>query len=386
MKRFAAAVGFLAVLMALAVAGPAAAGPSAGTAAKARPDLGLTKKSVVKLKAGRVSGAFVVRNSGRAGAKKFSAALSVKVAKKYRVIKRFRMRALRRKKARKVKVSVKLPAGLPAGNLPLRLCVDTSRKLRERSEKNNCRRVGTAKVKGGSTPAPTGPVDSRPRNPVPFTKDTVFKLDNYWITVPQAYDSTHNTPFTLFVWSHGCGGMSSGDINTVSPGGSEQTWIAVAADGREGGCWDMNTDPALIMNVVATVKTHFNINPRRVILGGYSSGGDLSYRTAFTNARSFAGVLAENTAPFRDTGLSQQAAISGAAWKFNIVHLAHTEDTTYPIATVESEINALKGAGFPAELIKRPGTHFDEDTANSGTDFDLKTLLLPRLNSPWLSP
>ncbi|HEX5910027.1 MAG TPA: CARDB domain-containing protein [Thermoleophilaceae bacterium] len=387
MNRLLAVTGFLAVLLVFATTGPATAAPSAGAAAAARPDLGLTKKSVVRLKSGRVSGAFVVRNSGRAGARRFRAALSVKVAKKYRVIKRYKLRALKRKRSRRVKVSVKLPAGLPAGNLPLRLCVDTTGRLKERSEKNNCRRVGTAKVKGGSTPVPpAGPVDSRPRNPVPFTKDTVFKLDNYWITVPQAYDASHNTPITLFVWSHGCGGMSSGDIATVSPGGTAQTWIAVAADGREGLCWDVNADPALIMNVVATVKTHFNINPRRVVLGGYSSGGDLSYRTAFTNARTFAGVLAENTAPFRDTGLSQQAAISGAAWKFNVVHLAHTEDDTYPIDTVRNEVNALKGAGFPATLIERPGTHFDNDTPNSGTDHDLKTLLLPRLNDGWLSP
>jgi len=386
-NRFLAIAGFLALLLAFATAGPATAAPQAGAAAKARPDLGLTKKSVVRLKSGRVSGAFVVRNGGRAGAKRFRAALSVKVAKKYRVIKRFRLRALKRKRARKVKVSVRLPRNLPAGRLPLRLCVDTSRRLKERSEKNNCRRVGTAVVKGkGGPKAPAPPVSSRPTNPVPFTKDTVFKLDNYWITVPQAYDSTHNTPTTLFVWSHGCGGQSEFDINTVSPGGTAQSWIAVTADGREGACWNVNTDPALIMGVVAKVKTHFNVNPRRVILGGYSSGGDLSYRTAYTNARSFAGVLAENTAPFRDTGLTPQQGISSAAWKFNIVHLAHTEDDAYPIATVRNEINALKGAGFPAELIERPGSHFDNDNGNTGTDFDLKTLLLPNLNKPWSAP
>ena len=84
-----------------------------------------------------------------------------------------------------------------------------------------------------------------------------------------------------------------------------QSYIAVAPDGREGACWNVNTDPAAVLGVVATVKTHFNINRRRVILGGYSSGGDLAYRTAFYNANGFAGVLAENTSPFRDTGSSQ---------------------------------------------------------------------------------
>jgi len=380
-NRFLAVTAFLVLLLAFATTGPAAA--------KARPDLGLTKKSVVKLKSGRVSGSFVVRNSGRAGAKKFSAALSVKVAKKYRVIKRFRMKALRRKRARKVKVSVKLPAGLPAGNLPLRLCVDTSRKLRERSEKNNCRRVGTAKVQGGSTPPPAGPVDSRPRNPVPFTKGQSFKLGNYWLFVPASYDESHNTPTTLYVWMHGCGGFSSGDIATVSPGGA-QSWISLTPDGREGQCWNSSTDVPIVMNALADVKTHFNINPRRVVLGGYSSGGNLAYRTAFYNARSFAGVIAEDTGPFTGTGSTQQASLAAAAWKFNVVHIAHTGDQSYPIGTVRQETGAMQAAGHPVQLIERPGTHYDpdtpEDNPTSGTDHDLRTLGLPHLNDGWLSP
>ena len=49
-------------------------------------------------------------------------------------------------------------------------------------------------------------------------------------------------------------------------------------------------------------------------------------------------------------------------------------------------MNALTNAGFPATLIKRPGTHFDNDTETTGTDHDLKTLLLPHLSDGWLSP
>ncbi len=53
----------------------------------------------------------------------------------------------------------------------------------------------------------------------------MFKLGAYWITVPQAYDSSHNTPTTLFVWSHGCGGQ---DVLIVWREGQEvhQGWDA----------------------------------------------------------------------------------------------------------------------------------------------------------------
>jgi hypothetical protein len=39
-----------------------------------------------------------------------------------------------------------------------------------------------------------------------------------------------------------------------------------------------------------------------VVIGRYSSGGDLAYRIAFYHALMFAGLLAENTSPLRDTG------------------------------------------------------------------------------------
>ena len=55
------------------------------------------------------------------------------------------------------------------------------------------------------------------------------------------------------------------------------------------------------MAALADFETHFNVDRRRVILGGYSSGGDLAYRTGFRHSSTFAGLLIENSSPFRDT-------------------------------------------------------------------------------------
>ena len=233
-----------------------------------------------------------------------------------------------------------------------------------------------------------------PAHPVAFTAGLPFTLGSptpYWIDVSSAYDATHATPTTLFVWLHGCGGLSSGDISTIAPP-ADRPYIAVAVGGREGSCWDPDADQATVLAAIADVKTHFNINPRRVVLGGYSSGGDLAYRTAFYDAKAFAGILVENTSPFRDTGSSQSASLAAAAWKFHIVHLAHLQDMTYPIAGVRAETGALQTAGFPITRIERDGTHYDDAGAIvnggpvPGTDADLVTYLLPRLADGWLAP
>jgi hypothetical protein len=298
----------------------------------------------------------------------------MRVSGRNRLLKRYAVGALDGLQRRTVRVSLKLPRTLVDG-ARLRVCVDSRAKVRERSERNNCRAVG--RIRGPAR-------SSVPGDPIGFTADTVFTLDspesNYWIYVPGSYDATHATPIGLLVWLHGCGGQSAGDIYTVSPGGA-QSYLSIAVGGREGACWDVNADSAKVLAAVADVKTHFNVAPRRVVVGGYSSGGDLAYRTAFYNARRFAGVLAENTSPFRDTGSTQSASIGAAAWKLNIVHLAHTGDDVYPIAGVRAETDALKAAGFPITLIERPGAHYD-----AGTDPDLRTLLLPHMDDGWQSP
>ncbi len=69
-----------------------------------------------------------------------------------------------------------------------------------------------------------------------------------------------------------------------------------------------------------------------------------------------------------------------------MVQLAHLQDDVYPRAGVENEVGALQQAGFPVQLVERPGHHYDDSTATFGSDHDLQTYLLPHLNDGWRSP
>jgi poly(3-hydroxybutyrate) depolymerase len=242
--------------------------------------------------------------------------------------------------------------------------------------------------------APDGPLAVA--NPIDYQTDVKFKLPyqdgNYWIIVPSSYNP--QTPTELFVWSHGCYGTSEYEIDNYKARDGGPSYITIAIDGHEYNpdipddacCWNMDTDPQRVLDAIADVKTHFNIDPRRVVLGGYSSGGDLSYRIAFEHSTEIAGVLAENTSPFRDTGLDPAVALA-APVHFHIAHLAHTRDETYAIAGVESEIAAVRAAGQPADnwasldLIEKDGTHYDGNTIP-----DFQNELLPHLGDGWLSP
>ncbi|HEY0252421.1 MAG TPA: hypothetical protein VGC41_12890 [Kofleriaceae bacterium] len=238
---------------------------------------------------------------------------------------------------------------------------------------------------------------SVPTNPVAYTADDVLEIDGNWVVVPASYDATHQTPMTLLVWLHGCDGYGSGDIDMISPAlnSDPQDWISLSVGGREGDCWDPDADMAKVTTALARLKTHFNVKPDGVVLGGYSSGGDLGYRLIFDHTDLFAGLIAENTSPFRDTGSTQAESLAAATWKVNILHLAHLDDTTYPIAGVRAETDAVIAAGFPLTRIERHGGHYDDANKKvypgssqpvPGTTADLQTYLLPAIDAGWHSP
>jgi predicted esterase len=275
--------------------------------------------------------------------------------------------------------------------------------------------TGPTGVSGTTGPTGTG-TGSFPTNPIPnFPVSSSFTIPftsgglktspvsgqtfQYWVYVPKGYDITHNTPMKLFCWGGGCGHQSQSDIDMVSLEtlGQTQNYIAIAMGWQEGNCWDVNNDRQPYLDAIANMKTHFNINPNTVVMGGYSSGGDIGYRVIFENSLDFASILAENTDPFRDTGSTQTALLGAAKWKFNIAHLAHIEDTTYPLTTVEASWQALQNAGWVLNgnltEFTQHGTHWDNPGAVengftvAGTAADLQTFLLPLLNTAgWALP
>jgi hypothetical protein len=391
-------------VVALALLVPAAAGAGAGGAAAAvprtgapdAPDLTVTRGSI-SLRAGKVTGSFVVRNQGAAPSPRSAARVEVTVAsgkaRKRRQLRRLPLGPLAPHASKRVRIAVVAPAWLAAGAFPVRACVGRSCRL---VGKLRADPTGPGAAGGRGEPFPAQPPESSvPTDPIPFQKGEVFSLadplSRYWAYVPASYDSSHQTPVPLFVWLHGCEGESAGDIHNVSPGGA-QDWISIAPGGEEGGCWNPNADGQLVLAAIADIRSHFNVAPRRIILGGYSSGGDLAYRLGFEDADQFAGLLVENTTPFRDTGLTQTQALADATWKFNVVHLAHLQDGAYPIAGVREETDAMSAAGFPLRRIEVPGHHYDEAGAEvggepvPGTEADVRTYLLPRIDDGWLAP
>ncbi len=246
---------------------------------------------------------------------------------------------------------------------------------------------------GASSDIPIGKVRRAPAPtylPTTYDANGFFHLNSGTSTYVGYKPDTYNvaTPIDLFVWMHGCGGIAEGDMWSIAPPPtrSTQSYIAISLGGRDGTCWDVNSDGPKILTAVTDIQRYFNVNPRKIYLGGYSSGGDMAYRHGFQNAGTFAGILVENSDPFMDAGVAPGPLMAAASWKINIAHVAHTGDTTYPIATVRSSFATLAANSFPATLIEKGGTHYDPDAGTTGTNYDLIHSLLPYLDAGWTSP
>lgn len=239
-----------------------------------------------------------------------------------------------------------------------------------------------------STTADAGP----PFSYLPTTYDSngYFHLSSdqsaYVGYTPSIY--TPALKMSLFVWMHGCGGLAEDDLSIIAPATTResQSYIAISIGGREGDCWDVSSDSPKVLSAIADAKKHFNLNPQKIYIGGYSSGGDLAYRVGLQNPGMFAGLLVEDSAPFLNSGITA-ASVGTIASPVHVAHLAHLEDATYPIGNVLTELATLKSKGYIVTILEAPGSHYDTDApaANptSGTSYGLRTLLLPYLDAGW---
>lgn len=340
-----------------------------------RPDLTVSHGHV-SVAGNRLVGSFVARNAGRRTAARSTAV--VKLADGT-TLGRLTVHRLERRHRDTVKISVRLPGTLRTGTQAVQVCLDVRHRVKERSERNNCRTIGSVT---------TSPQLLHPAPEVPT--HVADGVGDYWADVSTAY--VPGTPTTLFVWLHGCGGDAEGDAWTVAPYGG-QHFMTISVGGADGACWDMTSGPGLVAAAIRSAESHFTIDPHRVFIGGYSSGGDLAYRTAFHDSTRYAGVLVTNTSPFRDTGSSAAESLAAATARFHVVHLLHTSDDTYPRAGVIHELDQVRAAGFPVVQLERPGHHWDDptdpDTGLGGTSGDIQTVLIPYLDgagAAWSSP
>ena len=232
---------------------------------------------------------------------------------------------------------------------------------------------------------PPGPKLTDDPGPAPVGCGTVTKDKDGFFTrttakspyvgfVPKGYAGK---PTTLVVGMHGCGdsamNFATWGVNPFNTRAT-QTHIGISIGGQDGNCWDTNKDIDKVLAAIDDVSKCFYVHQQKVVLAGYSSGGILAYKLGLTPSvsdRKFAGIIIENS------GLGGTMP-TAAAWKLNVAHIAHKNDTSFPLTGVQADWAKLDAAGIPLAKSTVDGTH-------DGTSDDWSNYLLPKI-AGWKAP
>jgi poly(3-hydroxybutyrate) depolymerase len=205
---------------------------------------------------------------------------------------------------------------------------------------------------------------------------------SYVVRLPVGYDVGHPRPSRLLVALHGCGDTALNFATwAAAPYAlrAQQNYIAISVGGRDSACWNTVTDGALVAAAIAHVRSCFYVHQERIVLAGYSSGGDLAYKLAMTDALVYAGVLIEHSSLSSAVGSPNvDSVLAAAGWKLNVGHTAGINDSVYLIATVRSDRDKIIAHGFPMQYREDSSTH-------DGSSSDWDSYLIP-LMAKWTLP
>lgn len=238
-------------------------------------------------------------------------------------------------------------------------------------------------VDAGKPPVDAGtpPVDlpPKPTATCPVTKDAAgfftrqSPLGSYVAYVPPGYDGSK--PMPLLVGMHGCGDDAKNYATwAVAPYDTRATqqYIGISLGSETGAnhCWSMGGDDDKVLAAAEDIAKCFWVDPKKVVVSGFSSGGQLAYRVGLEHADRFAGIAIECSSLY--AAGDADALLSQAPRKIPIAHRAHTSDTVFPLAKVKADWAKTAAAGFPISTSEVAGGH-------DGTSADWTGFLLPKM-------
>ncbi|MDO9455973.1 CARDB domain-containing protein [Nocardioides sp.] len=157
--------------------------PTGAAARPARPDLLVASSTFAPgtVRAGSATSVgYVVRNAGRARAGRSAVQVDLVVGSRAVRLATSTLSALAPRATRRGAVSARVPPATATGTYPVRVCADVRRQVKESSEGNNCRIVGSLRVTGTSSTPPVTPVPELPTMDPGTTQIDSFAATTAW--------------------------------------------------------------------------------------------------------------------------------------------------------------------------------------------------------------
>lgn len=188
-------------------------------------------------------------------------------------------------------------------------------------------------------PAGTGPIFMRPAGMAPDRKTALIVFMHGSGSSPEDCEKV----FAPLVEAWQC--------SVLYPRGSKV--MGAPAGRRPGHDWDAAKD---VDRVIETIRSLKGVDPRRVILTGFSSGAFMCYRVAFREPGMFVGVVPFSGAMPGDLLAATTVPVVSPKVPFFLVN--GEKDKAVTLESARTAEAYLKKAGLPVKLHAYDGAHF----------------------------
>jgi hypothetical protein len=203
----------------------------------------------------------------------------------------------------------------------------------------------------------------------------------YHVTIPASYDPAK--PMPLYIYLHGMshyvpdmGWDWAGGADRPSNGGNGN-YIRVEMFGRGNNSfrWAGETD---VMEVLASVRKRYNIDPDRIVLAGFSMGGAGSWQIGLHNPDLFCGLEIDAGVIGNRLNLDGMTpAQKGATSTYGIMIPQALNVLTVPLVAYAGENDAqLASSGSISDELQRQGYHINVISPLHWVGTDTNTLWL----------
>jgi predicted peptidase len=168
----------------------------------------------------------------------------------------------------------------------------------------------------------------------------------YAISVPPTYNRALPAPLVLALHFGVQGGPSlfaGRDLLRIlmAPALAELGAVIVAPDVLNGGPWNTPQNEEAVLGLLDAVMRSYSIDPRRVIVTGFSMGGAGTWHFAGKYPDRFAAAVP----------VAGRPPATAAGWRVPVFAVHSRSDRVVPIGATEERIDELKRAGVSAQLV-----------------------------------
>lgn len=170
----------------------------------------------------------------------------------------------------------------------------------------------------------------------------------YYLAVPKKLDPGRPAPLVIVL--HGSNRDGSSLVEKWTKLAEKEGCVVVGPDASNPAYWKAPEDgPVFLRELVDHLRSRYPIDARRVYLFGHSAGAGFALQMGLLESRYFAAVAVHAGALHED---EEKWLMSQATRKLPFHLAVGDRDQGLPVAEVRATRDALKGGGFPVELVE----------------------------------